>query len=157
MLEKNLQLILNKIIRLVNVFLLKIFYYLGMFNSLWYKSLIKPTLAPPDWIFAPAWGILYLMILTSFFVFLISKHENKKFGYLYFFIQLFLNIIWTPIFFSLQNIGLAFLVILLLDIFVFFTIYEFLKISKLAGLLLVPCFLWIIYATYLNGGYLFLN
>ena len=157
MLENKLQLILNKIIRLVNVFLLKIFYYLGMFNSLWYKSLIKPTLAPPDWIFAPAWGILYLMILTSFFVFLISKHENKKFGYLYFFIQLFLNIIWTPIFFSLQNIGLAFLVILLLDIFVFFTIYEFLKISKLAGLLLVPYLLWILYATYLNGGYLFLN
>ena len=157
MLEKNLQLILNKIIRLVNVFLLNFFYYLGMFNSLWYKSLIKPILAPPDWVFAPAWGILYLMILSSFFVFLISKHENKKFGYLYFFIQLFLNIIWTPIFFSLQNIGLAFLVILLLDIFVFFTIYEFLKISKLAGLLLVPYLLWILYATYLNGGYLFLN
>lgn len=154
MLEKNLQL---NFIRLGNLILSMINNNIGMFQSSWYKSLIKPILAPPDWIFAPAWVILYLMILLSFIFYLFSKHEDKNSGYVFFFIQLILNFAWSPIFFALHNIGLAFFVIILLDIFVFLTINKFLKVSKIAGLLLVPYFVWILYATYLNAGYLFLN
>lgn len=128
-----------------------------MFNSTWYKSLIKPPLAPPDWIFAPAWAFLYLTILVSFALYLVAKGENKKSGYLFFVIQMLLNVAWSPVFFGLQNIGFAFVIIILLDVFVYLTIRKFYSVSKLAGIILVPYLIWILYATYLNFGYLFLN
>ena len=128
-----------------------------MFKSTWYESLIKPLFAPPDWIFAPAWAVLYLTILAAFAIFLVTKNENKKSGYIYFVFQLLLNVVWSPVFFGLQNIGFAFFIIILLDIFVFLTIKKFYSVSKLAGIILIPYFIWILYATYLNLGYLILN
>ena len=83
-----------------------------MYNSLWYYSLTKPELCPPDSIFA---------------------------------------------FFYLKNVVLAFFIIILLDILVILTISRFYRVSKMAAILLVPYFVWIIFATYLNFGYLILN
>ena len=67
------------------------------------------------------------------------------------------NILWTPAFFVLKNPALAFGVVIVLDILAFLNIREFYKISKLSGFLLIPYFLWLIFATYLNAGILFLN
>jgi tryptophan-rich sensory protein len=128
-----------------------------MFNSVWYKSLVAPTLTPPDFVFPLVWGFLYFTILISFIFFLFANAKNKKFGYMYFFIRLGLNFLWTPIFFLIKNIGLALIVIILLDIFLVFTIKNFYKISKFAGLILLPYLLWVCFATYLNFGYWVLN
>jgi len=128
-----------------------------MFDSLWYDSLIKPPFAPPDWIFAPAWTILYLMILFAFCFYFLKQAENKKSGYVFFAVQMFLNLIWSPIFFHHKSIIFAFIVIILLDIFVFLTIKKFYEVSKISAILLIPYFTWVIYATYLNIGYLILN
>lgn len=128
-----------------------------MFDSIWFHNLIRPELAPPDWLFAPVWIVLYITIFVSFVLYCLKKVPDKKTGYLFFSVQLLLNLTWTPVFFVLKNILLAFIIIILLDIFVFLTIHKFYSISKLAGILLIPYLLWILFATYLNGAYLVLN
>ena len=128
-----------------------------MYNSVWYNSLIKPDLAPPDWIFAPVWMILYLLIFLSLILYFLKIAENKKPGYIFWSIQFLLNIIWSPIFFLAKNITGAFLVIIFLDIFVILTIIKFYSVRKITGILLFPYLIWILFATYLNAGYLLLN
>ena len=129
-----------------------------MFDTIWYDTLAKPYFTPPGEIFAPVWIILYITILVSLIVFTTTKSRKNKFrGYVYFLIQLLLNISWTPVFFSMENIVLAFIIIILIDIFLFLTIKEFYKISHSAAGILIPYFVWIIFATYLNIGILILN
>ena len=128
-----------------------------MFKSVWYYNLTKPPLAPPDWIFPPVWSILYFSMLVALLLYLFKPAQNKKLGYIYFAVQLILNLLWTPAFFYLQNIVLALIVIILLDIFVILTIKSFYKVSKISGLILIPYLIWILFATYLNIGYLILN
>ena len=130
---------------------------INMYNSIWYNNLTKPLFAPPDWLFAPVWMVLYVLIFAALVFYFLQKTENKESGYLFFGIQLFLNIIWSPIFFMAKNIAGAFFVIILLDIFVVLTLIKFYSVKKIAGILLVPYLIWILFATYLNGGYLFLN
>ena len=128
-----------------------------MFKSVWYYNLTKPPLAPPDWIFPPVWSILYFSMLVALLLYLFKPTQNKKSCYIYFIAQLFLNLLWAPVFFYLKNMFLALIVIILLDIFVILTIKSFYKVSKISGLILIPYLIWILSATYLNIGYLVLN
>lgn len=128
-----------------------------MFNSDWYYSLIKPYLVPPDWLFKPTWIILYIAILIAFILYYKESSLNKKAGYFYFTLQLVLNLIWTPVFFGMKNILLGLVVIAFLDIFLFLTIKKFYSVSKTSAYLLLPYFTWVLFATYLNIGYLVLN
>ena len=128
-----------------------------MFKSVWYYNLTKPPLAPPDWIFPPVWSILYFSMLVALLLYLFKPAQNKKSGYIYFAVQLIFNLLWTPAFFYLKNMFLALIVIILLDIFVILTIKSFYKVSKISSLILIPYLLWILFATYLNIGYLVLN
>ena len=128
-----------------------------MFKSVWYYNLTKPPLAPPDWIFPPVWSILYFSMLVALLLYLFKPAQNKKSGYIYFAVQLILNLLWTHAFFYLKNMFLALIVIILLDIFVILTIKSFYKVSKISGLILIPYLIWILFATYLNIGYLVLN
>jgi len=124
----------------------------------WYKTLIQPSFQPPSWLFQPVWIILYILMSISLFIYIKEfSIKNKTWGYILFFVQLLLNFSWSPIFFMMKNITLALIIIILLDIVVLLNIIEFNKISKLASKLLIPYFIWIIFATYLNWGYLILN
>lgn len=129
-----------------------------MLNYSWYQTLNQPPLAPPAWIFTPVWSVLYASMLVSLIIYVFTFTFNSKTGgYVLFFTQLLLNLSWTPAFFELKNISLALIILILLDILVLLTILEFSKVSKWAGRILIPYFLWIIFATYLNIGILFLN
>lgn len=128
-----------------------------MFTSVWYYNLIKPPFSPPDWIFPPVWSILYFIIFTALLLYIFKSAKNKKTGYAYFFLQLILNFLWTPSFFYLKNILLSVIIIILLDVCVILTIKSFYRISKISGLILIPYLIWILFATYLNIGYLVLN
>jgi len=124
----------------------------------WYKTLTQPPLTPPAWIFPPAWVVLYTLIFISFVTFTVKpSSEGKSWGYIIFFTQMILNLSWSPVFFHMHNIGLALAIIVIMDILVLINIIEFLKVSKTAGLLLIPYFIWIIFATYLNAGFFLLN
>lgn len=128
-----------------------------MLDYIWYFSLTKPYLTPPAWIFAPVWSFLYLTIAFSFVLYFLKKDENKGLGYLYFLVQMILNLIWTPVFFGTKNILLALIVIILMDIFIILTIKKFYEVRKFAGLILIPYLIWTLFATYLNFGYFILN
>lgn len=129
-----------------------------MFNSIWFQSLNRPFLSPPAWIFSPMWTILYITIFISLVFYAKSnKSQDKKWGYTLFILQMLANFAWSPVFFGLKNIPFALAIIILLDVLVLFNIIEFYKKSKPAGFLLIPYFIWILFATYLNFGYLILN
>ena len=129
-----------------------------MYNSVWFNSLTKPFLNPPSKIFPPVWTILYILIFVSLILFIFAKSDNPKYkGYLFFALQILLNLLWSPVFFIRHNIGLSLFIIILLDIFVILTIKNFYKSSKWAAILLVPYLLWILFATYLNFTYFILN
>lgn len=128
-----------------------------MYNTVWYNSLTKPFLAPPNLIFAPVWAFIYVTIFAALILYTKEPVKNKYKGYLFFAIQILLNIIWPPVFFVLKNILLAFIIVILLDLFVILTIKEFYKVSRISGVILFPYLFWILFATYLNLGYLILN
>lgn len=125
---------------------------------MWFNNLNKPLFNPPSSVFTPVWIVLYCLMALSLIFFIITKSEyNKTKGYVFFSLQLFLNLIWSPVFFLMQNIGFALFIIVLLDIFVILTVKEFFKVSKISSFLLFPYLLWILFATYLNGAYFYLN
>lgn len=129
-----------------------------MFDFNWYQSLNQPPLSPPGWIFSPVWIVLYIMMAISLFLYARKfAYKSKSWGYVLFFTQLLVNLAWTPTFFGLKNIGFALALLILLDCLVLFTIIEFAKASKSSAKLLIPYFVWIIFATYLNFGFFILN
>lgn len=123
----------------------------------WYQTLNKPVFSPPNWVFGPAWTILYILMGMSFYLIWISKKKGKKTAVKFFLIQLALNASWSIVFFGLKNPPLAFANILLLWITILFTINYFYKISKKAAYLLYPYIAWVSFATALNLAIVLLN
>ena len=111
----------------------------------WYAFLNKPVFSPPNWVFGPVWTILYTLIGISLYKIWIKKGNLILFSF-----HLFLNAIWSPIFFGLKNLGLAFFVIILMDISLIVIIKNFYKLNKIASLMLIPYLLWISFASLLN-------
>lgn len=129
-----------------------------MKNIEWYNSLNKPFLSPPDWVFMPVWIILYAMIFISLLIFCINKSGKKKTkALIYFFIQFGLNLCWSEVFFGLENIRAAMIIIIFMWLFILLTISEFYKQSKISAILLLPYFLWVSFACHLNFQFLRLN
>jgi tryptophan-rich sensory protein len=123
-----------------------------------YFSLNRPVFAPPHWLFAPVWGILYIMMGVSAYLIWNKRKEFKiNKALTLFFVQLFFNFLWTIIFFRWNNLSLAFYEILTLLVFIILTIYYFRKISPTAAYLLVPYAIWVLYATVLTFSILNLN
>lgn len=125
--------------------------------SSWYSTLVRPPGNPPNEIFGPVWSTLYAMIGISFALIWHQGGLGKNQLTLFFFTQLFLNLIWTPVFFGAHLIVPALIVIILMWLFIALTIRAFAKVSKPAAYLLVPYLIWVSYATYLNVGYAYLN
>jgi tryptophan-rich sensory protein len=125
----------------------------------WYAALAKPSFTPPNWVFGPVWTVLYLLMGIA--AFLIWRKglasAGVKTALAWFLVQLGLNALWTPVFFGLHRIGLALAVIVLLGAAIVATMYRFFRISRPAGLLLVPYLLWVSFATVLNASLWYLN
>ena len=125
----------------------------------WYATLAKPSFNPPNWIFGPVWTILYLMMgISAYLIWSQKKEWSHNWKALAFFdLQLGLNVLWSIIFFGMQNPGLAFVEIIILLTALAVTIIKFYKISKIAAYLLIPYFLWGCFATVLNYSIWMLN
>jgi tryptophan-rich sensory protein len=119
-----------------------------MYENEWYSKLKKSPLNPQPRVFSIAWTILYIMIFLSIFIYTRGKYDTV--GITLFSIQLFLNLIWVYIFFTLKNPKLALLDIVLLWVFVVLTIYKFYSHNKVSAYLLMPYLIWISFAMYLN-------
>jgi len=125
----------------------------------WYAGLIKPSFNPPNWIFAPAWILLYTLMGIAAFLIWNRRNGKKKIktALVLFSVQLVLNSLWSIIFFGLHLPQYAFLEILVLWFFILLTLLSFYKISKPAGLLLLPYILWVSFAAILNLSIMILN
>jgi benzodiazapine receptor len=116
--------------------------------NIWYESLQKSSLTPPNYIFSAVWTVLYILITISLIIYL--KSNYTKSGLILFILQLILNLIWPRLFFSKRLICGSLLNIILMNIFVFLTYNEFKKSSLIAANLLIPYMIWILFAFYLN-------
>ncbi|MEM2865205.1 MAG: TspO/MBR family protein [Candidatus Bathyarchaeia archaeon] len=120
--------------------------------STWYPSLVKPAFTPPNWVFAPVWTILYLLMGLSLFLILIKGGEKGRLkpALSIFAVQLFLNGLWSYLFFGLRNPLYGLVGIILLWVTILITIVEASKISRLAAVLLIPYLAWVTIAATLN-------
>ncbi len=126
----------------------------------WYAGLVKPFLNPPSWIFAPVWTLLYVLMGCASYLIFKNRNVNKSLAHkalgLYA-VHLLVNLSWSLVFFGGQNPDMALAIIALLWAMIVVLALLFSRISKLAGLLLVPYLFWVTFATYLNASIVFLN
>jgi translocator protein len=118
----------------------------------WYVIANKPPFNPPNWLFAPVWTALYLMMGIALYL-VWSKQADKatrKTAIILFSVQMLLNFAWSFIFFYAQQPGWAFVEIIAMWVMILLTIFQFGKISPLAAWLLVPYISWVSFAALLN-------
>jgi tryptophan-rich sensory protein len=122
----------------------------------WYAALNRPSFTPPNWVFAPVWTTLY--IVMAFAAWRAWKKGGLKSPAMALFaVQLALNLAWSVVFFGLHQIGAAVIEIALLDAAVLATLLLFFGLDRLAGLLFVPYLAWLLFATALNHSFWQLN
>lgn len=123
----------------------------------WYATLNKPSFNPPNYIFAPVWTTLYILMGISFYLVLISKVKNKSYAIGLFLLQLVLNALWSYIFFGLHNPLLALFEIIFLWGAVLYTTTSFDRISNIASYVIFPYVIWVSFAFILNLSIVILN
>lgn len=124
----------------------------------WYTTLNKPDFNPPNWVFAPVWTALYvLMAIAAWRVWRSAETAARHRALQVFGIQLALNLLWSVLFFGFQQIGLALAEILLLASAIAYCAVLFWRIERLAGWLLFPYLLWVSFAAALNLSLWLLN
>ena len=117
----------------------------------WYAGIQKPSWNPPPWIFGPVWSVLYgMMGVAAWLVWKKGGWRQQKRVLGIFLLQLALNALWTPLFFGMHWIGIAFAEIILLWFAIATTLIAFTRVRKDAGALFVPYLLWVSFAAMLN-------
>lgn len=157
---------MNKVTKILSVVVtcLVIGYFSGIVTqsaiTTWYPTLIKPSFNPPNWIFAPVWSTLYIMMgIAAGLVWdrIDLESELVKNALVVFAIQLALNALWSYLFFGLHNPMLAGIEIIILWLMIFETYTQFYKINKIAAYLLLPYLAWVSFAMVLNISIWWLN
>ncbi|WP_165003314.1 MULTISPECIES: TspO/MBR family protein [unclassified Enterococcus] len=124
----------------------------------YYYSLQLPSFAPPSWLFGPMWTLLYLLMGIS--LYLLLNHENRKQRQTMvtlFVIQFIFNLLWTFFFFNLKNNLVAAIDITLLVIFLSMLMYHLWLNKRIVSWLMLPYYIWVLFATLLNYSIYFLN
>jgi len=126
------------------------------FKEPWYSELVKSNYNPPDWVFAPIWTTLYLMMTLAIWFFWHSKNRDIKTIYIYF-IHIVFNTTWSIVFFGLHQILLALIVLMILIFLIIILIIRFKRVNSISYYLMIPYLLWCCYALFLNINLLILN
>jgi tryptophan-rich sensory protein len=157
---------MNRITKILTVVVtcLVIGYFSGIVTksaiTTWYPTLVKPSFNPPNWIFAPVWSMLYIMMGIAAGLVWDRMESNTplvKKALVFFAVQLALNALWSYLFFGLMNPMLALLEIVILWLMIYETYVQFGKINKIAGYLFIPYLLWVSFAMVLNASIWWLN
>ena len=122
----------------------------------WYSQLIKSNYNPPDWVFAPVWTTLYLMMTLAIWFFWHSKNREMNTIYIYF-IHIVFNTTWSVVFFGFHNIFLALVNLIILIFLIVILILRFRRVNKVSSYLMIPYLLWSSFALFLNYSLLVLN
>lgn len=133
-------------------------YFSAKAMQTFYPSLTMPPFCPPNFVFAPVWSVLYAFLIISYYIVLNSDDKPKvQNATLLFLGQLFLQMLWSYLFFGIGLYYSALIVMLLMIWTVYKMIETFKSINKFAGNLQYPYLLWLLFATYLNTGIAYLN
>jgi len=127
-------------------------------NLSWYGGLIQPRISPPNWVFAPVWTTLYvLMAFALWRILRLAPSPARRTALTLFFVQLALNAAWSWMFFAAQNPLLGLVNIVPQLLFILATIRAFAGLDRTAALALVPLSLWVGFAAVLNASVWWLN
>lgn len=118
----------------------------------WYQFLIKPSFSPPNWLFAPVWTALFLLMGIAAYLVWSEGWEKRdvKIALSVYGVQLVLNLLWSVLFFGLQSPFYGFLEIIVLWIVIVLNILVFYRVSRKAAYLLIPYIIWVSFAATLN-------
>ena len=122
-----------------------------------YAQLRQPPLAPPGWLFPVVWTILFILMGVSAARVYLNSPENFPYSLKLYVVQLVLNVLWTPLYFTLELRLAAFVLLVILFIAVLLMSWHFYKTDKTAGYLQLPYLLWLVFAGYLNLATYILN
>ncbi len=124
----------------------------------WFEPLNAPPFRPPNWLFAPVWTTLYILMGISFFLILQNKTTlPKRNAIIISIVQLALNTLWSFLFFYYHQLGIALVEIVMIWMSILWMIRSYYPINKTAALLQIPYLAWVSFATILNAAYFFLN
>lgn len=121
-----------------------------------YTKVDKPFLSPPSIVFPIVWTILYILMGIATFR-MINRVGSKHESVVWYYAQLVINATWPLVFFNLEQYFMALLILILLMIFVLVLVISYYQLDKIAGYLMIPYFLWLCFALYLNMGVWILN
>ena len=124
-------------------------------NSIDYPVLDKPPLSPPKILFPIVWSIIYLLMGISYLIYK-NKEDNRENNIIYY-LQLFVNLLWSIIFFLFKWRFVSILWIILLDVLIIKTMKHIKEYSKISFYLFIPYLIWTLFATYLTIGIFILN
>ncbi len=128
------------------------------YGNPWFDGLTKPAIMPPGWAFPVAWTLLYVLMGIALAIILAQPaSKTRSIGITFFLIQLALNLAWSPVFFAMHRIMLAFGLILAILIWAAATTVTFWKVRPVAGALLLPYLAWLAFAATLNWQIHLLN
>lgn len=129
---------------------------IGMQN--FYSDINLSALTPPNKVFPVAWTVLYILLTMAFYYVLNSAEKTliRPAATLFTF-NMFLQVLWTFVFFYNAYFFSGFMVLLVLDFAAALLLWAFYQINRAAGLMLIPYFLWVVFATYLNWAVVVLN
>ena len=121
----------------------------------WYPTLVKPWWRPPNWLFGPAWTVLYIMMAVA--AWLVWRVGDAKPALMLWAGQLALNFAWSFLFFGARSPGLGLIDIIAMWIAIAATIFAFAFKSRLAAFLMVPYLCWVSFALALNAAIFMMN
>ncbi|MFZ5716667.1 MAG: TspO/MBR family protein [Bradyrhizobium sp.] len=121
----------------------------------WYAGLAKPGFVPPNWVFPITWTILYVLIaIAGWRTF---RREPRGKAMLAWAAQMALNFVWSPVMFTMHQIGAALVILICLLVAIVTYISLELSRDRLAAALFVPYAAWVAFAGVLNAAILRLN
>lgn len=128
------------------------------YGNPWFDALTKPALMPPGWVFGMVWSILYILMGLAVALILNARGaKGRGVALTLFLIQLALNLAWSPVFFAMHRIMLAFGLIVMIFLWAIATTLLFRRIRPLAALLMLPYLAWLLFAGVLNWQVHLLN
>jgi benzodiazapine receptor len=117
----------------------------------WYKKINKPSFNPPNWVFAPVWTLLFSMMgVALYFVWVSSNSNIRTVALILFVVQFILNVLWSYLFFGVNNLSWSLIEISILLISILSTGICFYFVNRISGVLMVPYFFWVGFASVLN-------
>jgi len=124
----------------------------------WYRTLTRPAIAPPNWVFGPVWTVLYAaMAVAAWRVWLTAPTHARSWALALFLLQLAFNLAWSWIFFRQHALGAALVEVVLLWLAIGATTLAFGRVSPLAAWLMAPYLAWVAFAAALNAAFWRLN